>query len=146
MRLSKIVRFEINERFLNAFNNAVAFILDMNNYTLSTCSCVEVFSILRYKIHNTRPTLNKLILIITELRDVHERNENRICLKYRRKMILLINAILKSLSLFSFNKIIVNQKVWTSSTMIRKNNRFFHEKIIKNHINMIIERLVNTFD
>ena len=30
--------------------------------------------------------------------------------------------------------------------MIRKNNRFFHEKIIKNYISMIIERLVNAFD
>ena len=30
--------------------------------------------------------------------------------------------------------------------MIRKNNRFFHEKTIKSYINMIIEKLVNAFD
>ena len=61
-------------------------------------------------------------------------------------MIFLTSAILRSLSLFSFSKIIVNQKIWTSSTMIQENNKFFHEKIIKGYINMIIEKLVNTFD
>ena len=61
-------------------------------------------------------------------------------------MIFLINAILKSLSLFFFNKIIVNQKIWTFFTMIQKNNQFFHEKIIKNYISMIIKRFVNTFN
>ena len=61
-------------------------------------------------------------------------------------MIFLTSAILKSLSLFSFSKIIVNQKTRTSSAMIRENNKFFHEKIIKNYISMIIERLVNAFD
>ena len=30
--------------------------------------------------------------------------------------------------------------------MIRKNNKFFHEKIIKSYINMIIEKLVNAFN
>ena len=30
--------------------------------------------------------------------------------------------------------------------MIWENNKFFHEKIIKSYINMIIERLVNVFD
>ena len=30
--------------------------------------------------------------------------------------------------------------------MIRKNNKFFHEKIIKSSISMIIEKLVNAFD
>ena len=30
--------------------------------------------------------------------------------------------------------------------MIRKNNKFFHEKIIKSYISMIIERLVNAFN
>ena len=30
--------------------------------------------------------------------------------------------------------------------MIRKNNRFFHKKIIKNYISMIIEKLVNVFN
>ena len=29
--------------------------------------------------------------------------------------------------------------------MIRENNKFFHEKIIKNYINIIIERFVNVF-
>ena len=61
-------------------------------------------------------------------------------------MIFLTSAILKSLSLLSFNKIIMNQKIWTFSAMIRENNKFFHEKIIKNYISMIIERLVNTFN
>ena len=61
-------------------------------------------------------------------------------------MIFLTNAILKSLSLFSFSKIIVNQEIWTFSAMIRKNNRFFHEKIIKSYINIIIEKLINAFD
>ena len=86
------------------------------------------------------------MLIITELRNVHEKNEDRICLRHWRNMIFLTSAILKSLSLSSFSKTIVSQEIWTFLTIIRKNNRFFHEKIIKNYINMIIEKLVNTFD
>ena len=82
MKLSEIVRSEANERLLNAFNNAAAFIFDIDDYTVSICVCVEVLSILRYKVNNIRSTLNELMLIITELRDVHERNENRICLKH----------------------------------------------------------------
>ena len=61
-------------------------------------------------------------------------------------MIFLTSAILRSLSLFFFSKIIVNQKIWIFSTMIRKNNRFFYEKIIKNYISRIIEKLVNAFN
>ena len=82
MKLSEIVRFETNERFLNAFNNAIAFILDINDYTFSICICVEVLNILRYKINNTRSILNELMLIITELKDVHKKDENKVCLKY----------------------------------------------------------------
>ena len=146
MRLSEIARSEADERFLNTFNNAVAFILDINDYTASIYACVEVLSILRYKINNIRSTLDELMLIITELRNVHEKEENRICLRHWRKMIFLTSAILKSLSLFSFSKIIVSQEIWTFPAMIRKNNKFFHEKIIKNYISMIIERLVNVFN
>ena len=146
VRLSEIVRSETNKRLLNAFNNAAAFIFDINDYTASICVCVEVFSILRYKITNIRSTLNELMLIITELKNVHERNKGRVCLKHWRKMIFLTNAILRSLLLFSFSKIIVSQEIWISFAMIQKNNRFFHEKIIKNYINMIIERLVNAFN
>ena len=58
----------------------------------------------------------------------------------------MTSPILKSLLLFSFNKIIMNQEIWTFFAMIRENNRFFYEKIIKNYINMIIEKLVNAFD
>ena len=61
-------------------------------------------------------------------------------------MIFLTSAILRSLSLFSFSKTIVSQETWTFSAMIRKNNRFFHEKIIKSYISMIIKRLVNAFN
>ena len=61
-------------------------------------------------------------------------------------MIFLTSAILKSLSLFFFNKIIMNQEIWIFFAMIRKNNRFFHKEIIKNYISMIIEKLVNAFD
>ena len=82
VRLSEIVRSEANERFLSAFNNAAAFIFDIDDYTASICVCVEVFNILRYKINNIRSTLDELMLIITELRDVHEENESRICLKH----------------------------------------------------------------
>ena len=146
MRLLEIVQFEANERLLNAFNNAAAFISDTDDYTASICVCVEILSILRYKINNTRPTLNELMLIITELRNVHEGDEGRVCLEHWRKVIFLTSAILRSLSLSSFSKIIVSQETWTSPAMIRKNNRFFHEKIIKNYINMIIERFVNAFD
>ena len=63
-----------------------------------------------------------------------------------KKSDFLTSAVLRNLSLLSFNKIIVNQKIWTSFTMIEKNNKFFHEKIIKNYISMIIERLVNAFN
>ena len=131
VRLLEIIRSETNKRFLNTFNNAIAFIFDIDDYTVSICVCVEVFNILRYKVNNTRPTLNELMLIITELKDVYKRDKNRICLKHWRKMIFLTSAILKSLSLFSFSKIIVNRKIWTSSAMIRENNRFFYKKIIK---------------
>ena len=82
MKLSEIIQSEVNEQFLSAFNNAVAFIFDIDDYTASICVCVEVLNILRYKVNNTRPTLNELMLIITELKDVHERGENRIYLKY----------------------------------------------------------------
>ena len=82
MGLFEIVRSETNKRLLSAFNNAVAFIFDIDDYTASICVCVEVLSILRYKINNSRPTLNELMLIITELRNVHERNEGRVCLKH----------------------------------------------------------------
>ena len=131
---------------MNAFNNTIAYILDIDDYTVSICVCVKIFNILRYKINNTRSTLNELILIITELRNVHEKNEDRIYLKHWKKMIFLTNAILRNLSLLSFNKIIVSQEVWTSSAVIRKNNSFFHKKIIKSYINMIIERFVNAFN
>ena len=146
MKLSEIVRFKANERLLNAFNNAVAFIFNNDDYTASICACVEVLNILRYKVNNIRSTLNELMLIITELKNVHEKDEDRICLKYWKKMIFLTNAVLKSLSLFSFNKIIVNQEIWTFSAMIQENNRFFYKKIIKSFISMIIERLVNVFN
>ena len=146
MRLFEIARSEVNERLLNTFNNATAFILDTDDYAASICVCVEILSILRYKINNTRPTLDELMLIIAELRDVHEEEESRVCLKHWRKMIFLTSAVLRSLSLSSFSKIIVNQEVWTSPAMIRENNRFFHEKIIKNYISMTTERLVNVFD
>ena len=82
MKLFEIVRFKTNERLLNAFNNVVAFIFNIDNYIVSVCVCVEVLSILRYKINNTQSTLNKLMLIMTELKDVHERNKDRICLKH----------------------------------------------------------------
>ena len=58
----------------------------------------------------------------------------------------MTSAVLKSLSLFLFNKIIVSQEIWTFSAIIQKNNRFFHEKIIKTYISMIIEKFVNAFD
>ena len=82
VKLSEIVQFKANEQLLNAFNNTVAFILDINDYTVSIYVCVEVLNILHYKINNTRSTLNELLLIITELRNVHEKGENRICLKH----------------------------------------------------------------
>ena len=146
MRLSEIVQSETNKWFLNAFNNATAFIFDIDDYTASICVCVEVLNILRYKVNNTRPTLDELMLIIIELRNVHERDEDRVCLEHWRKMIFLTSAILRSLSLLFFNKTIVSQEIWTFSAMIRKNNKFFYKKIIKSYISMIIERLVNAFN
>ena len=82
MKLSKIIQFKMNERVLNAFNNAIAFIFDTDDYTVSIYVCVKVFIILYYKVNNTRSILNELILIITELRNVHKKDKNRICLKY----------------------------------------------------------------
>ena len=82
MRLSEIARSETDERLLNTFNNAVAFIFDIDDYAASICFCVEILSILRYKINNTRSALDELMLIITELRNVHEREESRVCLKH----------------------------------------------------------------
>ena len=146
MKLSEVVRFKTNERLLNAFNNTAEFIFNIENYIASICVCVEILSILRYKVNNIRSILNELILIIIELKDVHEKNESKVCLKHWKKIIFLTSAILKSLSLFSFNKIIMNQEIWIFSAMIRENKRFFHEKIIKNYISMIIEKLVNSFN
>ena len=82
MRLFEIVRFKADERLLNAFNNAAAFIFDIDDYIASVCACVEVLSILCYKVNNTRSTLDELILIIAELRNVHEGDEDRICLRH----------------------------------------------------------------
>ena len=82
MRLFKIVQFKTDERFLNTFNDTIAFILNIDDYTASVCVCVEVLNILYYRINNIRPTLNELILIITELKDVHEKEKSRIYLKY----------------------------------------------------------------
>ena len=82
MKLSEIIQSEANERLLNAFNNTAAFISDINDYTASICVCVGILNILCYKINNTRSILNELILIIAELKDMHEKNENRICLKH----------------------------------------------------------------
>ena len=82
MKLSEIVRSEANERLLNAFNNAIAFIFNINDYTASIYVCVEILSILRYKINNIRSILNDLMLIITELRNVHEEDKSRIYLKH----------------------------------------------------------------
>ena len=146
VRLFKTIRFKTNERFLNAFNNAIAFIFNINDSTILICVCVKLFNILCYKINNILSIFNELMLIITELKNVHEKDESRFCLKHWRKMIFLTSAILKSLSLFSFNKIITNREIWTSCMMIWKNNKFFHIKIIKSYINIIIERLVNAFN
>ena len=82
VKLSEIVRFKTNKRFLNAFNNATAFILDIDDYTASICVCVGVLSILRYKVNNIRSTLDELMLIITELKNVHEEDEGRVCLEH----------------------------------------------------------------
>ena len=82
IKLSEIVRSETNKQFLNAFNNAVAFIFDINDYIVLIYICVEVLNILRYKVNNIRSTLNELMLIITELRTVYKRNEDRIYLKH----------------------------------------------------------------
>ena len=67
---------------MNAFNNAIAFIFNINNYIASIYVYVEVFSILRYKINNIQSTLNELMLIITELKNVHEKNKNKIYLQH----------------------------------------------------------------
>ena len=42
MKLSEIVWSEANEQFLNVFNNAIAFIFNIDDYTVSICVCVEV--------------------------------------------------------------------------------------------------------
>ena len=82
VKLFEIVQSEVDERFLNAFNNAVAFILDINDYTASIYVYIKILNILRYKVNNTRSTLNDLMLIITELKNVHEKDKNKICLKH----------------------------------------------------------------
>ena len=82
MKLFEIVRSEANKRLLNAFNNAIEFIFDIENYIVSICICVEGLSILHYKINNFRPTFNELMLIITELKNVHKEDESRVCLKH----------------------------------------------------------------
>ena len=82
MKLFEIIRSEINKRFLNAFNNAIAFIFDNEDYIASVCVCVEILNSLCYKVNNIRSTLNKLMLFIVELKNMHERDESRICLKY----------------------------------------------------------------
>ena len=82
MKLLEIVRFKVNKQLLNTFNNAIVFVLNIDDYIALICVCVEVFNILRYKINNIRSTLKELMLIIIDLKNVHEENENRICLKH----------------------------------------------------------------
>ena len=60
----------------------MAFIFNINSYIVLICICIEILSILRYKINNIRSTLNKLMLIITELKNVYEESKNRVCLEY----------------------------------------------------------------
>ena len=48
------------------------------------------------------------MLIIIELGKMHEEEKSKIYIKHWKKIIFLTSAILKSLSLFSFNKVIVN--------------------------------------
>ena len=43
MKLFNIVRIEADERFLNEFNNAIALIFDVNDYTVSICVCTKIF-------------------------------------------------------------------------------------------------------
>ena len=85
MKLFEIIRSEANEQFLNAFNNAIAFIFNINDYIISICVYIKILNILRYKVNNPRSTLNELMLIIIELRNVHERDEDRICLRHLKK-------------------------------------------------------------
>ena len=82
MKLFDIIRFKANARFLNTFNKTTAFIFNIDDYIISIYVCVEVLSILRYQINNIRSTLNELMLIIIELKNVHEKDEARVCLKY----------------------------------------------------------------
>ena len=82
MKLFEILRSETNKQLLNAFSNAIEFIFDIKNYIVSIYICVEVLNILRYKVSNMQSTLNELILILAEFKNVHERNKNRICLKH----------------------------------------------------------------
>ena len=82
MRLLKIIRFKTDKELLNAFNNAVEFKFNIDDYTVSICVCIKIFSILYYKVNNIRSTLNELMLIIIELKNVHKRNKSRTYLKY----------------------------------------------------------------
>ena len=72
MKLFEIVRSEVDERFLNTFNNAIVSIFDIDDYTALVYVCIKIFNISHYKINNARSTFNELILIILELREMHE--------------------------------------------------------------------------
>ena len=80
MKLFEKFRLKIDIQFLRVFNVAVAFIFDIENYFVAICACVEILNILRYKINNTRFKMNKLILMIIELKRLHEKINNTIYL------------------------------------------------------------------
>ena len=82
MRLLEESRLKTDVQLLRAFNAAAAFISDTENYPAATCACVKISSVLRYKINNTRLKMNKLMLMIAELKRLHEKIDNKIYLTH----------------------------------------------------------------
>ena len=91
--------------------------------------------------------MDELMMMIAELRRLHEeREDSTVCLAHWRKVIFLLSIILRSSSLPSLNNAIVGREAWISAAVKQENNKFFHEKTIRNYVGMITERLINIFD
>ena len=82
IKLFEKFRLKIDVQLLRAFNVVVAFIFNIKNYFAATCICVKTSNVLRYKINNTRFKINKVILMITKLKRLHEKINNKIYLTH----------------------------------------------------------------
>ena len=132
-------------QIIRAFNAAVSFISENEIYKTTICKCVKVESMLRYKVDHIQSRLNELIIMIMKLKRIHEEEESVVCLIHWKKLMFLLNTVLKLLKLIALNDAIVDRNLWTSFAVQQKHKQLFHDETIKNYIGVINERMINVF-